>query len=192
MPKITDYKPLPNNPNKGTQKGVGAVEQSVRQLGAGRSILVDKDGIIIAGNHAQEAFVNAGIDDVIEVETDGRQIVVVKRTDMTADSAAGKKMAIMDNRSSELGLSWDDVIVEQMLDEIREEDGKLDYVLQLLADEEGIDLDEEEIPEVTKSIRPKEMARVLVSVPVDSAIDAKIIIDQLLEIDGIEIIYGAN
>jgi len=192
MAKITDYRPLPNNPNKGTQKGVGAIEQSVRQLGAGRSILVDKDGVIIAGNHAQEAFVNAGIDDVIEVETDGTQIVVVKRTDMTADSAAGKKMAIMDNRSSELGLSWDDVVVEQMLDDIAQEDGDLDRWLEELAEDVGIDLDEDEIQEITENIRPKEMARVLISVPVDFAIDAKGILDQLLEIDGIEIIYGAN
>jgi DNA modification methylase len=142
MPKITDYKPLPNNPNKGTQKGVGAVEQSVRQLGAGRSILVDKDGIIIAGNHAQEAFVNAGIDDVIEVETDGNQIVVVKRTDMTADSAAGKKMAIMDNRSSELGLSWDDVVIEQMMADIAQEDGEIDRWLEELAADVGIELND--------------------------------------------------
>ena len=144
MPKITDYKPLPNNPNKGTQKGVGAVEQSVRQLGAGRSILVDKDGIIIAGNHAQEAFVNAGIDDVIEVETDGTKIVVVKRTDMTADSAAGKKMAIMDNRSSELGLAWDDVVIEQMMADIAQEDGKIDRWLEELAVEINIELDVDE------------------------------------------------
>jgi len=142
MAKITDYRPLPNNPNKGTQKGVGAIEQSVRQLGAGRSILVDKDGVIIAGNHAQEAFVNAGIDDVIEVETDGTQIVVVKRTDMTADSAAGKKMAIMDNRSSELGLSWDDVVVEQMIDDIAQEDGEIDRWLEELAGDVGIELND--------------------------------------------------
>jgi len=144
MPKITDYKPLPNNPNKGTQKGVGAVEQSVRQLGAGRSILVDKNGVIIAGNHAQEAFVNAGIDDVIEVETDGTKIVVVKRTDMTADSAAGKKMAIMDNRSSELGLSWDDVVVEQMIDDIAQEDGEIDRWLEELAGDVGVEMDIED------------------------------------------------
>ena len=192
MPKITDYKPLPKNPNKGTQRGIGVLDESVRKLGAGRSILVDKNGVIIAGNHAQEAFINAGMDEVIEVETDGNQIVVVKRTDMDADSTQGKKMALMDNRAGELGLAWDDVIVEEILQDIQEQDGELDYILQGLADDENIDLDEKEIPEKNVIVKPKEMARVLVSVPIDNAMDAKEILDQLESIPGIEIIYGAN
>jgi len=192
LPKITDYKPLPKNPNKGTQRGIGVLDESVRKLGAGRSILVDKNGVIIAGNHAQEAFINAGMDEVIEVETDGNQIVVVKRTDMDADSTQGKKMALMDNRAGELGLAWDDVIVEEILQDIQEQDGELDYILQGLADDENIDLDEKEIPEKNVIVKPKEMARVLVSVPIDNAMDAKEILDQLESIPGIEIIYGAN
>ena len=132
MAKITDYKPLSKNPNKGTQKGVGVLDKSVRELGAGRSLLVDKDGIIIAGNHAQEAFVNAGLENVIEVETDGTQIVVVKRTDMSADSIQGKKMAIMDNRASELGLDWDAVVLEEMMEDIKAQEGELDYILEAM------------------------------------------------------------
>ena len=139
MSKLTDYKPLTRNPNKGTQRGTGILEQSVRELGAGRSILVDKNGIILAGNHAQEAFVNAGMDDVIEVETDGKQIVVVKRTDLDADSSAGKKMAIMDNRTSEQGLAWDAVVVEDLLKEIKQDEGELDSYLSGLAEDIGIE-----------------------------------------------------
>lgn len=144
MAKITDYKPLSKNPNKGTQKGVGVLDKSVRELGAGRSLLVDKDGIIIAGNHAQEAFVNAGIENVIEVETDGTQIVVVKRTDMSADSVQGKKMAIMDNRASELGLDWDAVVLEEMMEDIKAQEGGLDGWLENLAEEINIELDIED------------------------------------------------
>lgn len=137
MSKLTDYKPLSRNPNKGTQRGTGILEQSVRELGAGRSILVDKNGVILAGNHAQEAFVNAGIDDVIEVQTDGKKIVVVKRTDLDADSSAGKKMAIMDNRTSEQGLAWDAVVVEDLLNEIKDDEGELDAYLESLAKDTG-------------------------------------------------------
>ena len=140
MKKITDYQPLQRNPNKGNQRGTGILDQSVRELGAGRSILVDKNGVILAGNHAQEAFVNAGIENVIEVETDGSQIVVVKRTDMEADSVAGKKMAIMDNRTVEVGLEWDNIVLEEMLEEIKASDGELDRFLEDLAEEEKIDM----------------------------------------------------
>jgi hypothetical protein len=141
MSKLTDYKPLTRNPNKGTQRGTGILEQSVRELGAGRSILVDKNGIILAGNHAQEAFVNAGMDDVIEVETDGKQIVVVKRTDLDADSSAGKKMAIMDNRTSEQGLAWDAVVVEDLLNEIKQDEGDLDNYLKDLENQLDVEMD---------------------------------------------------
>ena len=47
---ITDRK----NANKGTQAGLRALDKSLRDLGAGRSILVDKHGEIIAGNKTTE------------------------------------------------------------------------------------------------------------------------------------------
>ena len=144
MTKLTDYKPLKRNPNKGTQRGIGILEQSIRELGAGRSILVDKNGIILAGNHVQEAFVNAGIENVIEVQTDGKQIVVVKRTDLDADSSAGKKMAIMDNRTSEQGLAWDAVIVEDLLNEIKDDEGELNNYLKDLENQLNVEMNIED------------------------------------------------
>lgn len=159
MGKLTDYKPLIRNPNKGTQRGTGILEQSIRELGAGRSILVDKNGIILAGNHAQEAFVNAGMDDVIEVQTDGKQIVVVKRTDLDAESSAGKKMAIMDNRTSEQGLAWDAVVVEDLLNEIKQDEGELDEALEKLAGEilEVNNLDLDILPKIGSDEEIKQM-----------------------------------
>lgn len=139
MKKITDYKPLPNNPNKGTQRGTGILDQSVRQFGAGRSILVDKNGIILAGNHAQEAFINAGLQNVIEVETDGTSIVVVRRTDVTADSVAGKKMAILDNRTTEVGLAWDADVLGELIHELTVQDKEIDLFLADLAKDTGLD-----------------------------------------------------
>ena len=160
MSKLTDYKPLTRNPNKGTQRGTGILEQSVRELGAGRSILVDKNGIILAGNHAQEAFVNAGMDDVIEVETDGKQIVVVKRTGLDADSSAGKKMAIMDNRTSEQGLAWDAVVVEDLLNEIKQDEGELDAYLESLAKDTGAVIGDEPPEDAGAQIDKAEELRV--------------------------------
>ena len=147
--KLTDYKPLEKNPNKGTQRGAGILDQSVRELGAGRSLLVDKNGVVLAGNHAQEAFINAGIDNVIEVETDGNSVVVVKRTDLDAESTAGKKMAIMDNRTSEQGLAWDAVVLEELMQEIAEDEGELDQALEKLAQDAGVEI-EKELQEATE------------------------------------------
>ena len=60
-----------DNANAGTQRGRGLLEKSLRKLGAGRSILVDADGNVVAGNKTLE--IAAQIDlPVRVVETDGR------------------------------------------------------------------------------------------------------------------------
>ena len=102
--KLSDYIPDPRNPNKGSIRGVAALEKSVDKFGAGRSGLVDKDGIIRAGNHTAEQLYAAGIEDVIEVETNGKEWVVVRRVDM--DEKTGKAYAVADNRIGEF-IEWD-------------------------------------------------------------------------------------
>lgn len=107
---ISDYKLNLRNPNRGTERGVYMVEQSFQQLGAGRSIVTDGKGGVIAGNHSMQAAESVGIRDVIEIETDGNQLVVVKRTDLDLDDPnddTARRLAIADNRASEVGLSWD-------------------------------------------------------------------------------------
>ena len=53
-----------------------------------------------------------GLEDVIVVQTDGKQIVAVQRTDLDIDSPEGRGLAYADNRVGELSLEWD---AEQVL-----------------------------------------------------------------------------
>lgn len=116
--KISDLKTLGDaNPNKGTERGVYAVERSLEKFGAMRSIAVAKDGKVLAGNHTLEAYAAAGNDDVLIVETDGKQLVVVKRTDLAGDDPRAKEYAVADNRSSELGLEWDAEQIQALIDQ---------------------------------------------------------------------------
>ena len=113
--KITDYTPDPMNANRGTERGQYMVDYSVQEVGAGRSIVSAADDVIPIGNHALQAFVDAGIEDVIEVETDGQTVVVVKRSDWpTADDPRARKAALLDNRASEVGLQWNADILAQL------------------------------------------------------------------------------
>ena len=82
-----------HNFNRGTEQGQQLMEKSFSELGAGRSILVDKSGQIIAGNKSQKAAKAAGIKKVRIIETTGDELVAVKRTDIDIDSAEGRKMA---------------------------------------------------------------------------------------------------
>ena len=79
------------NFNKGTQFGQSLIEKSLRQFGAGRSILLDKNNRIIAGNKTVENAGQIGLEKVLIVETTGEEIVAVKRTDIDLDTREGRE-----------------------------------------------------------------------------------------------------
>jgi hypothetical protein len=65
------------------------IENSLRNVGAGRSIVLDKHGKIIAGNKTVENAGAIGLEDVIVVQTDGTKLVAVQRMDL--DLAKGER-----------------------------------------------------------------------------------------------------
>ena len=117
MANISDLRFDDKNFNQHTEYGMSLLEKSLRENGAGRSILIDKDNNIIAGNGVIEAAGNIGLEDLQIVETDGSKIVAVKRTDIALDSAQGRQMALADNATAAADLSWDE-------DNIREQSEK--------------------------------------------------------------------
>lgn len=112
--RLGDLRPDDRNANLGTERGRAMVEESLRRYGAGRSILVDRAGRIIAGNHVAEVAADIGLDDCIVVPTDGRALVVVQRTDLDLDSPAARALTVADNRTSEVGLQWDSGVLAEL------------------------------------------------------------------------------
>lgn len=122
MPKVKETKidsliPDDLNANKGTEYGGHLIEKSLRELGAGRSILLDKNNRIIAGNKTIENASAIGMEDVIIVETTGNQIVAVKRMDVDLDSQKGRELALSDNATSKANLDWDPKAIQQITEE---------------------------------------------------------------------------
>ena len=105
--KISDLVFDDKNFNKHTEYGMSLIEKSIRNNGAGRSILIDKNNRIIAGNGVTEIAGQIGLDDVQIVETDGTKIIAVKRTDIDLDSKQGREMALADNATAAVDLEWD-------------------------------------------------------------------------------------
>ena len=110
MAEIDALKLDRRNANQGTKRGKEILALSVDEGGAGRSILVDADLNVLAGNQTVKVWKENGTGRIRIVETQGDELVVVKRTDIslddpdTADKA--RRLALADNRSSEAGLSW--------------------------------------------------------------------------------------
>ena len=125
MGQISELKFDDKNFNKHTQRGMGLLEKSLNDYGAGRSILVDKDNNIIAGNGIVEAAQNAGITKTKIVETDGTELVVVRRKDVALNSEQGRGMALADNATAAADLEWDkDTLGEFFDDEYLKQDEK--------------------------------------------------------------------
>ena len=134
---IRDIIPDDHNFNAGTEKGREMIEKSFRELGAGRSILLDKNNRIIAGNKSQQAAIATGITKVRIVDTEGDEIVAVRRRDVDLDSKVGRELAFADNATQQVSLAWDEAELEAVQ-----------------ADVEGFDIadfgfDIEDLPQVT-------------------------------------------
>ncbi len=106
---IADLRPDPHNANEGRKRGLDLLERSLERCGAGRSIVVDRHGMVIAGNKTLERAADQGFE-IDVIQSDGRKLIVVQRTDLDLTSetdARARELAIADNRVSEVDLSWD-------------------------------------------------------------------------------------
>jgi hypothetical protein len=152
--RIEDLTPDPRNANRGTERGAVQLENSLRDYGAGRSILVDKHGVVIAGNKTLEQAAAIGME-VQTVCTDGHKLVVVQREDLDLDAdPRARELAIADNRVAQIDLDWD-------VDELKRE---LD---------DGVDLTkfwrDDELAEMTAEHEQAKLKKLDVSVPPEMA-----------------------
>lgn len=102
---LADLTPDPNNARRHNPRNVGMIERALGEVGAARSIVIDEDGTVLAGNATIEAAAAAGIERVQVVDADGETIVAVRRTGLTL--AQKTALALYDNRAAELATGWD-------------------------------------------------------------------------------------
>lgn len=119
-PKITETDvskliPDPNNARKRTPLSASVIRKSLEQFGAARSIVIDENDVIRAGNGTYEEAGQLGIEKVLVVEADGNTIVAVKRRGLTEEQ--WKQYAIADNTASDFS-TWDFEILEELASEV--------------------------------------------------------------------------
>ena len=104
----------PRNARVHNTRNQRAIRESL-ELGAGRSILVDADNVIIGGNGVFTEAEKLGIPVKI-VDSDGSELIAVRRTDLHTDDAKRKALAIADNRTGDHS-HFDDAAVVDLLKE---------------------------------------------------------------------------
>ena len=138
--------PDPRNARAHGERNVALIASALREVGAARSVVVDEDGVVLAGNATVAAAARAGLTRVRIVETDGTELVAVRRSGLTDQQK--HKLALYDNRAAELA-DWDADILASLADELDlstlwETDeladllGSLDEPIPLLADPEEV------------------------------------------------------
>ena len=90
---IKDIKPYPNNPRK-NDDAVAAVMESIKQCGYCAPIVVDEDGVVLAGHTRLKALKKLG----------RKEAEVCVKTGMTEEQK--KKYRLLDNKAGEVA-NWD-------------------------------------------------------------------------------------
>ena len=145
MTSIKDLKSDHKNARRRTDRSASLIAESLKRYGAARSIVIDEEGRILAGNGTVEGAKKAGINNVRIIEAEGDELIAVRRTGLSEDEKVG--LALADNRSSDLS-EWDNEMLRQLSEEHDLtpwfEDDEL--LAEVLEPEEG-NTDPDDVPE---------------------------------------------
>ena len=114
MTSINDLQNDHKNARKRTDRSSKLIAESLSKFGAARSIVIDENNRILAGNGTIAGAKAAGIKNLKVIETDGKEIIAVKRTGLSEDEKIG--LALADNRTSDLS-EWDLNMLEELSQE---------------------------------------------------------------------------
>lgn len=99
---VSDLVLDPNNLRLHNERNLAVITDSLRDLGAGRSILIDENNMVLAGNGVTTAAPGAGIERVRIIEALGDELIAIRRRNLT--DAQKKRLALIDNRATDLSM----------------------------------------------------------------------------------------
>lgn len=120
--KSTEIRLDHRNYRKHGEENKRVIRKSLEELGAGRSIVIDNEGEIIAGNGVFEQAQELGIP-VRIIETDGAELIAVKRKDLATDDERRKRLALADNAASDTSEWAQDLLREDWSQDVLAEFG---------------------------------------------------------------------
>jgi hypothetical protein len=145
---INDLTPDPANARKHGERNLSAIIDSLRAFGQQKPIVVDRRGVVIAGNGTLEAAKRLGWEEIAVVRTE---------LDPTQATAFG----IADNRTAELA-EWDEDVLVSLLDSLDDETRDLlhfdEKELEAMVPKATVEVVEDEVPdEVEPRTKPGDL-----------------------------------
>lgn len=114
LTSLADLTSDPRNARRHNPRNVGMIEKALNEVGAARSIVVDENNVVLAGNATIEAAAQAGIERVQVIDADGETLIAVRRSGLTDEQKA--RLALYDNRTAELA-EWDASVLAELAQE---------------------------------------------------------------------------
>jgi DNA modification methylase len=111
---INDLKSDHKNARRRTDRSSDLIKESLQRYGAARSIVIDEENRILAGNGTIDGAKAAGIRRVRIIESEGDEVIAVRRTGLTEEQKVG--LALADNRTSDLS-EWDQEMLHRLSEE---------------------------------------------------------------------------
>jgi hypothetical protein len=102
--ELKDIKFDKHNYRKHSPENQKLIKKSLEETGFGRSVLIDSENCLIAGNGVVSQLPKNT--KIKVVETDGTEMVVVKRTDLKTSDRKRKELARNDNATAN-NVEWD-------------------------------------------------------------------------------------
>jgi DNA modification methylase len=145
---IDDLTPDPANARKHGERNLSSIIDSLRAFGQQKPIVVDRRGVVIAGNGTLEAAKRLGWEEIAVVRTE---------LDPTQATAFG----IADNRTAELA-EWDEDVLVSLLDSLDDETRDLlhfdEKELEAMVPKATVEVVEDEVPdEVEPRTKPGDL-----------------------------------
>ena len=111
MASISDLKFDHKNARRRTDRSSDLIKESLQRYGAARSIVIDEENRILAGNGTIDGAKAAGIRRVRIIESEGDEVIAVRRTGLTEEQKVG--LALADNRTADLS-EWDQEMLHRL------------------------------------------------------------------------------
>lgn len=184
---VKDLKFDPKNARTHTEKNISMLVDGVQEVGMGRSILIDAEGEIIAGNGVVEGATAAGITKVRVIETDGTEIIAVRRSDLKGKKKT--RMALLDNRAQEVGGGWNSSVLKDLAHDDPSQlkglwnEEELEFLLNKKLDTEADPIS----PESANNMPPESsIERIILWIPKDRHPEFQLNVRNLGELTGVD------
>lgn len=111
--------PDPENLRLHNAKNLDAIRTSMEEVGSGRSVVIDEDGTILAGNGTMQIARERGMRVIVVDRPDRNTIIAVRVNGLS--SREKKRLALWDNRSAELA-RWDKRALARLATDVPEQE----------------------------------------------------------------------